>query len=158
MIRRLHPRDSRRANLLRDFIASHVSEIVTLQSVSRELGLSHSTIRRALRDAWGIRFHALVERSRVERVLSVLAEEPELKDSALANAAGWRSRTSLYAAVRRVTGSSLRDLRHNAMRNSDFAGALSASTRPPSQVHVKSSEKIGMLYRPMFIAQTPRRG
>lgn len=100
-----------RARLVRDYLSAHACGQVTLQTASRELGMSQSTMRRVLRTNWNSGFHAEVERLRVERALAILNSEPDVKIDALALAVGWGSRANLYAAVRRVTGQSLAALR-----------------------------------------------
>jgi methylphosphotriester-DNA--protein-cysteine methyltransferase len=106
-----HIRHRRRASLLSGFVSAHLCESLTLRRVGRALGLGDSTIRRALLACCGLRFHEFVDRVRVSHVAATLLSQPDIKDDALALAAGWRSRTSLHAAVRRVTGHSLRELR-----------------------------------------------
>lgn len=107
-------RNGRRGVMLRDYLAAHALEPLTLRQVSRSLGMSESTVQRALRANIGVGFHATLACVRVELALSMLLEDPDVKIEALALAVGWRSKKSLYAAVRRVTGRSLQELRFDA--------------------------------------------
>ncbi len=105
--------DERRISRIMNFLAAHVSEQLTLQRVGRECGLSASTVQRLLQDKYGVGFRETLEQIRIAKLLSTLKTDEELKDEALLFATGWRSRTTLYAATRRVTGHSLRELREN---------------------------------------------
>jgi methylphosphotriester-DNA--protein-cysteine methyltransferase len=111
MLPRCRIHSDTRALLIMTFVSAHADKPITLRCVGRELGLGKSTIRRILKAERGQRFQALVDEARVKRVLDALALEPDLKCSALALAGGWSSRTSLYSAVKRVTGKSLQELR-----------------------------------------------
>jgi AraC-like DNA-binding protein len=99
------------ARLVREYLQSHCAEDVTVHAVGRAFGLSESSLRRRLKQEAGLRFHAVLDQVRVEKLLTALSAEPDLKVEALAVGVGWRSRTTLYAAVRRVTGRHLDELR-----------------------------------------------
>ena len=98
---------------VRDYLCAHCSEDVSADAVGRAFGLSESSLRRKLKQESGLRFQELRDQVRVERVQAVLSAEPDLKVEALTIAVGWRSRTTLYATVRRVTGLSLDELREH---------------------------------------------
>lgn len=121
-------RQQRRAVLVREYLAVHLTEPITLRETGRQLGLSESTIRRSLSATWAIGFHILLERLRVERALMLLAEDPESKIEAVALSIGWRSRSNLYASVRRVTGCSLGSLRADFLELGAARQRLSVST------------------------------
>lgn len=105
--------DLQRAEAVRQFVEATLPDRITIRRVARGVGLSESTIQRALRRARGPAFHELVDRCRFDRIQLALGSTPYIKDEALALEAGWRSRTSLYALVRRVSGRSLHSMRRS---------------------------------------------
>lgn len=110
--------DQERLSRLGAFLHQHAFEHVTLRQISRELGMSVSTVQRYLRHAHGVGFHETLERMRVMRALAIVEEEPGLKVDALARAVGWRGRKSLYRATLRIVGRPLSDLRKEAAARS----------------------------------------
>jgi methylphosphotriester-DNA--protein-cysteine methyltransferase len=106
--------DRDRAVALRSFLVQ-ADRNTTIYAASRTLGLSDSAIRRALRTTWNVSFHDLVDQVRLDRLVAALECDPTVKVLTLTSIGGWRSRTSMYAAIRRVTGGGLQLLRHNAL-------------------------------------------
>lgn len=126
-----------RALVVWDYVVANGREPLTLRHVGRVLGIGESTIQRALRVQWGLGFHAILDRARVICALVLLLEEPAFKTEALALAVGWRSRSNLYAAVRRVTGSSLNSLRSSVAMQRRATRSVAIATlvpRPSSRV------------------------
>jgi AraC-like DNA-binding protein len=104
-------REYKRAVIIRRYIQLHYHERLTLCGLARDLKLSESTVRRSLRLTWNVTVHRLIDECRIGKVRGLLATEPDLKNDALASSVGWRSRTSLHEAIRRLTGQSLAALR-----------------------------------------------
>jgi AraC-like DNA-binding protein len=130
-------RDKRRALRVREYLLLHLAESITLEQTTLALRssastMSTSTIQRALHATWGIGFHELFERLRVQRFLTLLAADPDAKIEPLANTIGWRSKGNLYAAVRRVTGHSLSELRSDLVLLASTLAAL--QTDKPASV------------------------
>lgn len=116
-------RQDQRALRVRDYLLLHLHELVTLDRTGEALGMSASTIQRALRDRWGIGFHEQLDRLRVERFLKMLTKDPDLKIEPFSPDVGWQSKANLYASVLRVTGYSLPALRAD---HALLTGALAA--------------------------------
>ena len=89
--------------------------------VSRELGYTRHEVSQAINTKTGGNFYAFVNRYRIEAFLEALGEEGGRRPSfaALAYDCGFSSQSSFYAAVKRVTGATPRELaarRSNAPR------------------------------------------
>lgn len=97
---------------LQHYLSQHCGDRLTLRTLSQALSISESTIKRIIRRTWHCSFHNLLERFRVARMLNYLVKFPNSKAHTLAFEGGWRSRTTLHAAVARVTGLPLGDLRN----------------------------------------------
>lgn len=120
-------RDRHRARRVREYVLLHLAEQITLEETRKALDMSASTIQRALRTTWGLSFHQLVERIRIERFLKMLAEDPDLKIEAHAPAVGWNGKANLYASVLRVAGCSLSSLRSDPALLMSVLAELSTS-------------------------------
>ena len=91
-------------------MAERHSEPLTLNAIAYALGMSPSTAQRTLKTQ-GIKFrHALVE-LRLDRAQELLRREPDIKAEVLSLSVGWKSRKSLYSAVRRLSGRRLAEWR-----------------------------------------------
>lgn len=134
----LSGRDRRRALRARDYLQLHLTEPVRLKDVTQALrtgagAMSASTVRRALYATWGMGFHKLLERLRVERLLTALATDLDAKVEPLGLASGWRGKANLYAAVRRVTTHSLPELRSDPALLASALAALRVDMPPGCQ-------------------------
>lgn len=83
-----------------------------LDRVSRELGYTRHEVSQAINTKTGGNFYAFVNRYRIEAFLEALGEEGGSRPSfaALAYGCGFSSQSSFYAAVKRVTGATPREL------------------------------------------------
>ena len=91
--------DAQRAERILAQIAERRFERLTLSVVAREIGMSTSTAQRALRSQ-GLDFRRAVALVRLEHAGYLLARDPGIKIEAVAREVGWKSRTSLYLAIR----------------------------------------------------------
>lgn len=116
MLARLGSQDDR-LKLILTVIAENADQSATipLGSVARKLGMSVSTVQRALR-AGRLDFRNAVSLMRLVNAERLLLEEPTLKVEALSLLAGWRSRRSLYLAVQRIRGCSLAQWRDRLLK------------------------------------------
>ena len=79
-------------------VASNIERTLTIAEVAGELGLSVSTVQRALRSV-ELSFRAVLTLARLENAERLLDDDPSTKVEILSLASGWRSRKSLYSAV-----------------------------------------------------------
>lgn len=123
-----------RLMLILDAIADHANQpetLLTLGALAGGLGLSISTTQRVLRKEQ-LDFRTVVSMMRLVSAERLLRKEPTLKVEALGLLAGWRSRKSLYAAVKRVRGCSLAQWRARVLK-----GPIDA---PPDATHPERPE------------------
>lgn len=113
MLKLLTRVDELLASRVVDHLRQHCADHLTLKSLSDALSISESTTKRVIRQTWHCSFQSLREYFRVARMLNYLIEFPESKTHTLAIEGGWRSRTTLNAAVMRVTQTRLCDVREN---------------------------------------------
>jgi transcriptional regulator GlxA family with amidase domain len=90
--------DSRAARI-NAFVAENCTQHISLRAVSRALGLSCSSVQRALRDE-GMKFRTAVALARLERAGDLVRQDPTMKIEAISLSVGWKSRRSLYQAIR----------------------------------------------------------
>lgn len=102
--------DEERATLLLAHMAKRAAETVRLSGVAHELGMSPSTAQRALRSR-GLDFRTALVRIRLQQAERLLHLEPDLKVEAVSRSVGWKSRKSLYAALRRISGQRMAEFR-----------------------------------------------
>jgi len=121
------------AQSLHSYMVTHASLGLTLSTACKHCFVSEATARRALLRLYGKGFHTLLDEIRISLIMDLLDRDGSMKDDALTWAAGWKSRTSLYAAVRRVTGTSLHDLR------------IKVSSATPAPQIVNSGEDVHQL-------------
>lgn len=95
-----------RTTVILDHMTARLAEPLSLHGVAHDLGMSASTAQRALR-VQGVEFRFALAKIRVTCAEELLRRDPDLKVEALSLCVGWKSRKSLYDAVRRVTGRSL---------------------------------------------------
>ena len=107
------PRNDKTAAVL-SYIAAHSHEHMTVGRAARDLGLSASSVRRIVKQMGVSGFHRVLEACRVFNALTMLDSDATLKTEALCRCVGWKSRRNLYAAVRRICGHHLRDMREDA--------------------------------------------
>lgn len=100
----------RRARALLD--AAYESEL-TLEIISRHVGLSRAYFARAFRRAFGVTPHQYLTRRRIERARALLAGG-ELSVTEVCFAVGFQSLGSFSALFRRVTGHSPEGYRRRA--------------------------------------------
>lgn len=101
----------RQARAICRIVAMTLPNRVTLKSVAMRLSIGESTAQRTLRRVYGLCFRDVVHAVRVRRLRRALFIRAEQKGFALAVEARWRSRTSLYRALRLDIRQSLRELR-----------------------------------------------
>jgi transcriptional regulator GlxA family with amidase domain len=105
-----HPTDGRASRII-CLLNARLTEQVELRDLAKELGVSVSTAGRLLRVDRGVHFLEIRTAMRVEAAIALIREDPWMKVDAVAWSVGWRSRRTLYMAVKRVTGRHLAEFR-----------------------------------------------
>jgi AraC-like DNA-binding protein len=86
-----------------DWIGTHLAAARNVTTIARELGARPAQLRRAVRREFGVSVRVYVERRRVEAALDLLGRTP-MKVEAVAREVGYRSKKSLYRAIRVARG------------------------------------------------------
>ncbi len=104
-----------RARLLVSSIAGRPTDsLQSVRALGRSVGMSPATVQRALKSV-GVTFRDVVRIVRLAQAAELLRSEPAIKVEALSRSVGWRSRRSLYQAVRRSSGLSLADWKQEVL-------------------------------------------
>jgi AraC-like DNA-binding protein len=100
----------RKVEQILSFISSQSEISMTAQAISAKLGMSMSTMQRALRTA-RLSCRTVLSVKRLAVAERLLREDPKEKVEVLSLSAGWKSRKSLYTAVLRFRGCRLEQWR-----------------------------------------------
>lgn len=97
-----HDRDHALAAQLKSILDARYNQLIDLADVAKIVGCHKRKAERVFRAELGESMHSYLLRRRIDKAMQMI-RQTDLKIEAIAHAVGFRSRTSLYRALRPVT-------------------------------------------------------